>query len=48
MRRCDIMQCYYNHDGRCAIGSFVKNDKGEWTKAPKFCPNSTAEKEEKI
>ena len=43
MDNCEIMQCYYNHDGRCAIGSFARNDDGEWEKVPRYCPRREKE-----
>ena len=35
---CQIAQCYYNMDGRCAISHFRMVD-GKLEKYPAFCPH---------
>ncbi len=42
MEKCGIVQCYYNHDGRCGIGSFIKAD-NVFRATPMYCPRKEGE-----
>lgn len=43
MEKCGIVQCYYNHDGRCGIVSFEKIG-NVLEKAPNYCPRRNEER----
>ena len=38
MNRCDMVQCYYNLDGRCAKDTYAKNGEGKMVRVIPDCP----------
>ena len=46
MERCDIMQCYFNHDSRCAViraEAIVSGRPAGLEEYPAFCPRREKE-----